>query len=120
MDNLTIWFDGSCPLCRREIALMKGLDRRGALHFIDAADAGVADCPTDKVELLARLHACEDGVLLTGASAFAPMWRAVPLLRPLGLLAQVPFVLNWLERAYKGFLRVRPKLQRLAHSRARA
>src|SRR3712207_2645370 len=48
------------------------------------------------------------------AAAFAAMWRAVPLLRPLGLAARNRFVLAGLERLYGLFLRVRPRLQRAA------
>jgi len=113
--RVTIWFDGACPLCVREIALMRRLDRRRALDFIDVADATVASCPIDRAALLARFHAREgDGPLLSGAAAFAAMWRAIPLLRPLGLLARSDFVLAVLERMYLGFLKVRPRLQRLA------
>jgi predicted DCC family thiol-disulfide oxidoreductase YuxK len=116
MNKLTIWFDGACPLCRREIVLMKRLDHRGAIDFIDIAPSGIADCPVNRAELLARFHACENGELLSGAAAFAAMWRAIPLLRPLGLLARIPLVLRVLERVYTAFLRVRPRLQRFAHS----
>ncbi|MBS9719560.1 DUF393 domain-containing protein [Tianweitania sp. BSSL-BM11] len=116
MDKLIIWFDGSCPLCRREIALMKRLDRRGAIDFIDIASSDVEDCPVDRAELLARFHACENGQLLSGAAAFAAMWRAIPLLRPLGKLARIPIMLRVLEHVYKAFLRVRPRLQRFAQS----
>ena len=83
MAQLIVWHDGACPLCRREIALMRRLDRRGAIHFIDAAGDD-ASCPIDRAALLARFHAREDGKLLSGAAAFAAMWRAIPLLRPLG------------------------------------
>jgi predicted DCC family thiol-disulfide oxidoreductase YuxK len=116
MHAITIWFDGSCPLCRREIMLMKRLDRRGAIDFVDIAAGEAADCPVDPSELLARLHARENGVLLSGAGAFAAMWRAIPLLRPFGLLARIPVVLALLERCYLVFLRVRPRLQRLVRS----
>lgn len=110
---LEVWFDGDCPLCRREIALMRGLDRRGAIRFIDLAD-GTGACPIDRGELLARFHAREDGQMLSGAAAFAAMWRALPLLRPLGLMARNRAVLAVLERLYVAFLRVRPRLQRWA------
>lgn len=112
--RVTVWFDGACPLCQREIALMRRLDARGAIRFIDAADLGEAAlCPLDPVTLLARFHAEEDGRLLSGAAAFAAMWRAIPLLRPLGELARNPLVLGMLEGVYLVFLKLRPRLQRI-------
>jgi hypothetical protein len=55
--------------------------------------------------------------LLHGAAAFAAMWRAIPALRPLGQAARFP-PLSWLlERAYRGFLRIRPRLQVWAGAR---
>lgn len=116
MHKLTIWFDGSCPLCSREIGLMKRLDRHGAIDFVDVGTTDGAECPVDRNALLARLHARENGVLLSGAGAFAAMWRAIPLLRPIGLLARNPAVLRLLERGYLAFLKIRPQLQRLARS----
>ncbi len=107
-----VWFDGACPLCRREIALMRRLDRRGAIAFIDVAQGADPSCPVDRAQLLARFHAEEDGVVHDGAAAFAAMWRAIPLLRPLGLAARSPWVLRLLEAAYLRFLRLRPRLQR--------
>ena len=112
MTNLIVWYDGGCPLCRREIALMRRLDRRRSIDFIDVSSP-VPTCPVDRTALLARFHASEGGRLLSGAAAFAAMWRAIPLLRPLGLAARSPLVLSGLEAAYRVFLRVRPSLQRL-------
>ncbi|WP_062117875.1 thiol-disulfide oxidoreductase DCC family protein [Aureimonas sp. AU40] len=114
MTELTVWYDGSCPLCRQEIALMRRLDRRGAIRFIDAVEAGPASCPLDRGDLLARFHASQNGRLFSGAEAFAAMWRAIPLLRPLGWAFQRPFALALLEGLYRRFLRARPALQRLA------
>ena len=111
--EVTVWFDGACPVCRREIALMKKLDRRGAITFVDIAQGSDQFCPIDKATLLERFHAQEDGRLLSGAAAFAAMWRAIPLLRPLGLLAKNGLVLALLERLYQLFLRSRPVLQRI-------
>lgn len=110
-EQLTIWFDSGCPLCQREIALMRRLDRRGAIRFIDACDPQTT-CPIDRADLLARFHAQEGDRLLSGAAAFAAMWRAIPLLRPLGLVAGWAPMTPLFERAYRGFLRVRPRLQR--------
>ena len=118
MTPLLVWYDGGCPLCRREIALMRRLDRRGAIRFVDVSH-GQTSCPLDRETLLARFHATENGRLLSGAAAFAAMWRAIPLLRPLGLAARIPWVLAALEQAYRVVLRLRPRLQSLARKWAR-
>lgn len=112
MSQLIVYFDGACPLCLREIAVMRRLDRRRAIDFVDVTQADASACPTAPADLLARFHASEDGNLLSGAAAFAAMWRAIPLLRPLGLAARNPTLLAVLERAYVAFLRVRPRLQK--------
>ncbi|WP_380782547.1 DCC1-like thiol-disulfide oxidoreductase family protein [Sphingomonas sp. R86520] len=49
MTQLTVWHDGGCPLCRREIALMRRLDRRGVITFIDAESAETG-CPIDRAK----------------------------------------------------------------------
>ena len=111
MSAVTVWYDGACPLCLREIALMRWLDRRGAIEFVNVARENAA-CPIDRETLLARFHAREaGGPIVSGAAAFAAMWRAIPVLRPLGIAARNEMVLRLLERAYLHFLRFRPWLQ---------
>jgi len=108
-----VWFDGACPLCLREIAVMKRLDRGGAIDFVDVSGSGDPSCPIDQSQLLARFHAEEDGKVLSGAAAFAAMWRAIPMLRPLGLIAKNRIILALLEKLYLVFLKVRPRLQKM-------
>lgn len=114
MTELTVWHDGACPLCRREIAVFRRLDKAGRIAFVDVSGDGPAACPIDRETMLARFHAREDGRMLSGAAAFAAMWRAIPVLRPIGLAARNRFVLAILDTAYARFLRVRPAMQRLA------
>ena len=111
--EVTVWYDGACPLCIREIAVMRRLDTRDAIDFIDVSEGTEVSCPIDRTELLARFHASEGGTMLSGAAAFAAMWRAIPLLRPLGLLARNALILRLLERLYIAFLKVRPGLQKM-------
>lgn len=59
---------------------------------------------------LVRYHALQDDRLLSGAVAFAAMWRAIPLLRALGFAARKLWLS--LEPFAVSFLRVRPFLQR--------
>ena len=112
MAKVTVWYDGACPLCVREIAFMRRFDSRRAIDFLDIAPAD-AVCPLDRQLMLARFHASEDGVILSGAAAFAAMWRAIPMLKPLGLIARNAVILGLLERLYNRFLIIRPRLQKL-------
>ena len=112
--RLTVWYDGACPLCIREIAWMRRLDRAQRIAFVDLTKPE-APCPIDRSLMLARFHVTRpDGQTMSGAAAFAAMWREIPLLRPLGLIARLPGILPVLERAYLLFLKIRPALQRLA------
>jgi len=107
---LMVWYDGGCPICLAEIGMMRRLDRDCAIAFVDV-DASDA-CPIDRQARLERLHAQRrGGEILTGAPAFVAMWRVLPALRPLAVLASPPPVLWLLEHAYRVFLKVRPRLQ---------
>ena len=109
--QVTAWYDTDCPLCVREIRLMRRLDRRQAINFVSIQ--GATGCPISTAELMKRFHAQERGEpIVSGAAAFAAMWRAIPVLRPIGVLALFRPVLWVLERMYRGFLVIRPWLQR--------
>ena len=114
MSEVTVFFDGACPLCRREIALMRRLDRRGRLAFEDVADEDApVSCPIDRAALLARFHArLPSGEVVSGARAFTEAYARVPGLGwagALGRFAPTRAALDWL---YARFLRVRPAIQR--------
>lgn len=116
---VTVLYDGACPLCRREIGHARRLaDGQGGagLAFVDVATHGctLPDAP-DRQALLARFHVrLADGRWLSGAAAFAAMWARLPGWRWLARLARLPGMLPVMEQAYRGFLRLRPALQRLA------
>ena len=119
-DTLTILYDGNCPLCRREIAHVKGLAQRGGdsgLCFLDiSARAEAAPrFAAERAALLARFHVQRaDGTRLDGAAAFVEMWRRLPGWRWLARFARLPGMLGLLEGAYRVFLRLRPGLQAIA------
>lgn len=117
--TLTVLYDGACPLCRREIAHVQGLTHEGsALCFVDISAAGDAthDFAAERQTLLARFHVQrEDGSRLSGAAAFVAMWSRLPGWRWAARLAQLPGAMYLLEAAYRGFLKLRPAMQALAH-----
>lgn len=117
-EALTVLYDGACPLCRREIAHVQGLAAQrpeSALCFIDVSAAHSPVPPQERAQLLARFHVQRaDGSRLDGAAAFVAMWARLPGWRWLARVARLPVALPMLEWAYRGFLRVRPRLQSLA------
>ena len=113
---LTVLYDGSCPLCRREIALYRGLQASQPLCFADVSDPALVPPPgTSSAALKARFHVRHaDGRLESGARAFLALWAALPGWRWLARLGALPGVAALMEGAYRAFLRVRPALQRAA------
>lgn len=114
---LTVYYDGACPLCRREIGFFRRRDAAAAIEWVDAsAGSGETIAPDLKrSDALARFHVrLPDGRLHSGASGFAAMWSAVPGYRWLGRLARSPAAQPVLELAYRGFLPIRPLFQRIA------
>jgi demethoxyubiquinone hydroxylase (CLK1/Coq7/Cat5 family) len=111
---LTVFFDGSCPLCRREIAVYRGLNASEPVCFANVCDpATLAPPGVSPQALMARFHVRQaDGRIVSGARAFLALWAVMPGWRWLARLGQLPGVPFVLEAAYQGFLRVRPAVQR--------
>ena len=113
--ELTIYFDGSCPLCRCEIAFYRRLSGAEQLDWVDVSAGASLGEGLSCDAAMRRFHVREaSGRLLSGGAAFARLWRALPGWRLLGwCLAWPP--MSWaLELAYRTFLPLRPKLSRLA------
>lgn len=117
MSEVTVFYDGGCPLCLREIALLRRLDRRDRLAFENVADPDEpVSCPIDRSELLARFHArLPNGEVVQGARAFTEAYARVPGLGFIGALGRFGPSRALLDGLYTVFLKVRPLLQRLAH-----
>lgn len=114
----TVFFDGSCPLCRREISLYRRATPRAPVAWVDVS-AGAPALPGGArcADLMARFHVqTPDGVLRSGAQAFIALWLLFPGWRWLGKFGALPGMGTVLETLYRLFLRVRPRLQRLFKS----
>ena len=108
---LTLYFDGGCPVCTREIGFY--LRRRGGerIHWVNLAQCEDSALGTDlsREAATARLHArWPDGHLVSGARAFAALWQTLSALRLAGRVAALPGIVHGLEWGYRGFLKVRP------------
>ena len=115
---LTVLYDGACPLCRREIALYRGLPANQPVSFVDVSDAATTLPPgSDRAQLLARFHVLgADGRLVDGARGFVALWAALPGWRWLARLAALPGATGLMEFGYRAFLVLRPAMQGLARA----
>ncbi|MAK60147.1 MAG: thiol-disulfide oxidoreductase [Ponticaulis sp.] len=112
--RLTVFYDGACPLCIREIGLLRRLEKDRRIDYLDVSPPGAAEfCPIPQKELMARFTVKRaDGALVSGAQAFTEAWSQIPWLiwlRPIGRFPPTRWVLDLI---YSGFLKIRPGLQR--------
>lgn len=111
----TVYFDGACPLCRREIAHYQRRASALPIAWVDAAACDPAALGTDlpRSAALSRLHVrTADGALVSGAAAFAALWARVPGYRWLAAVATLRPAMVAMEAAYRAFLRLRPLWRR--------
>lgn len=106
----TVYFDGGCPVCRREVSFYRKLPGADRVVWIDAAAAPdeALGPDLDRDTALNRMHVRDtDGRLTEGVAAFETMWRALPWAGPLAWLAGRKTLHPLLTRAYDGFLALR-------------
>jgi len=110
--EVEVFFDGGCPLCAREIGMLRRLDRDGRIVFTDISDPGFDPSGTgrDWDELMARIHGrLPDGTLVEGVEVFRLLYAAVGF-RRLVALSRLPGVRHLLELGYRLFARHRLRL----------
>jgi predicted DCC family thiol-disulfide oxidoreductase YuxK len=116
---VTVYFDGSCPLCRAEIGVYQRTNGAERVRFCDVSQPGTVPPDLTPETAMARFHVRgRDGVLQDGARGFILLWQSLARWRWLGRLAAVPPLPWLLERAYRGFLVIRPFVQRQVRRRA--
>lgn len=107
MTRSTVFYNGACPVCRREIDHYRSLDHRHAkaLDFCDinGAERQLASLGLSKDDARRRLYVHEpDNGLMSGIHAFAAIWDRLPPYRWLGTLSRLPVlktVLPWVYEA---------------------
>lgn len=98
--RVTMFYDGACPLCRREVAHYKRVDDAMRIHWVDISRQPeiLPRYGLDYPSALARLHVLdEDGRMHSGVQAFITVWSALPYYR-------------WLAKSVR-FMRIAPLLE---------
>jgi predicted DCC family thiol-disulfide oxidoreductase YuxK len=111
--EITVLYDGNCPLCLREVRMLKARDPQGrSAGFEDISAPGFdpARYGRSHPELMARIHGVlPDGRLVEGMEVFRRVYAAVGLgwlLAPTGW----PLLRTVFDAAYRWFARNRLRL----------
>jgi predicted DCC family thiol-disulfide oxidoreductase YuxK len=108
--TLTVYFDGTCPVCSREIAHYRRQPGADACEWVD-----VSACAEPRLgprlsrsDALARFHVRRaDGTLVHGMRGFAALWQTLPRTAWLGRIAAFGPMPALLDAGYAVFLRLR-------------
>lgn len=109
--QIEVFFDGDCPLCRKEIRMLQWLDRRERIRFTDIAALDFSSKNYEKTpqefidEIQGRLP---DGTWVTGVEVFRRLYGAVGLWWLTGL-TRLPMISHLLEWGYRIFAKNRLK-----------
>ena len=107
-----VFFDGDCPLCMREIRMLRRRDHRARIRFTDIAadgfDASAIGLTWEA--LMDRIHGrLPDGAIIEGVEVFRRLYAAVGF-RALVTLSRAPVVSQLLDLAYRLFAKNRLRL----------
>lgn len=109
-NKTTMFYDGGCPICRREVAHYQRLDAAKRIRWvnIDGEPEALDAVGISHPEAMRRLHVLNrEGELLKGAHAFATIWSELPYYRGVSQLVTHLRLLKPLELLYGLFARWR-------------
>jgi predicted DCC family thiol-disulfide oxidoreductase YuxK len=110
--EIEVFYDGGCPVCLREVRVLRRLDRRGLIRFtdIDAPGFQASEGSPGFDDLMARIHArASDGTWIQGVEVFRRLYTAVgfgALVAP----TRLPGISQLLDVGYGWFAKNRLRL----------
>jgi predicted DCC family thiol-disulfide oxidoreductase YuxK len=110
--EVEVFYDGDCPLCMREIKMLRGLDKRQRILFTDIAAPTFRPEELGKSwdELMERIHGrLPGGEWIEGVEVFRRLYAAVGF-RRLVALSRWPLVSHLASLAYHLFAKNRLRL----------
>jgi predicted DCC family thiol-disulfide oxidoreductase YuxK len=109
--EIEVFYDGACPLCTREIDMLRRKDHRRQIRFTDIAapDFDAASVGVSWPTLMERIHGrLPDGTLIEGVEVFRRLYAAVGF-GSLVAATRLPVLTQLLDLAYRVFAKNRLK-----------
>lgn len=115
--EVEVFYDGACPLCLREIRLLRRLDRASRIRFTDIAAPAFdrTSVPVSFEALMSEIHGRRaSGEWIQGVEVFRALYSAVGVGR-LVAPTRWPVVRQALDVAYKLFAKNRLRMTGRCH-----
>jgi predicted DCC family thiol-disulfide oxidoreductase YuxK len=109
-----VFYDDKCSLCLKEINHYKKLNTSHPIKWVPIyqEEEIIQQYGFRKQDLLKHLHVVRgDGVVVTGAAAFATIWSSIKWYRPIGMIVYKLHLIPMLDIAYEYFAKWRFKRQ---------
>ena len=110
--EIEVFFDGGCPLCLREVTMLRRWDKRDKIRFTDIDAAGFQPESLGKTrsELMDQMHGrLPDGTWIRGVEVFRRLYHAVGF-GPLVAISRLPLISQTLDLGYLLFAKNRLRL----------
>jgi len=110
MQTITVLYDGSCPICIKEMLQYQRFEKSGEVNWFDITgqDEWLQARHIDPEAALLELHVLSpDGKPVKGVDAFILLWQRAPLLRPFAWIAGLPLLKGFIKNSYGWFTRRR-------------
>ncbi|MBL8825370.1 MAG: DUF393 domain-containing protein [Planctomycetaceae bacterium] len=110
--DVEVFFDGGCPLCRREIDMLRRWDRQKKIRFTDIESGEVNFDALGKTyhEFMAEIQGrLPDGTWIKGVEVFRRLYAAVGF-GPLVAISRLPVISQLLSAGYWLFAKNRLRL----------
>jgi predicted DCC family thiol-disulfide oxidoreductase YuxK len=120
LDMFEVFYDGDCPLCKREIDWLRKRDSQQLIRFTDIAADDFDPEPLGRShnDLMARIHGrMADGTVVEGVEVFRQLYGRIGFQRAVAM-SRLPVLRTLLGASYRVFAKLRlPLTGRLNGSR---
>ena len=113
--QISVYFDGLCPLCSKEMDMYRAKKGSELIRFVDIAhpefDARAEGLDPDGIHK--RFHVkTKEGKIFEGVDAFQQIWIVLGIFRPLMLLTSNAITRPLFDIGYTIFAKIRPLLRK--------
>jgi predicted DCC family thiol-disulfide oxidoreductase YuxK len=115
LPTLTVFYDGACRVCSREIAMYQRAKGSENILFVDicAASFDAQKENLDPFEVHRSFHVrAADGTLFKGVEGFVKIWDTLPGFHWMAKASRLPGMRPLMNVGYRVFTVVRPYLPR--------